>query len=245
MTIPIYCGFDPREAVGYHVFCQSVIERASEPVAFIPLHRPLLRNFDGQRDGSNAFIYSRYLPPYLMGFNGWAIFADGSDMVCLDDIAELWRLKDESKAVMVVQHDYQTQHPRKYLETPMEADNVSYPRKNWSSLILWNCGHISNRILTREFVAEAGGKFLHRFEWLKDDLIGRLPLTWNWLVGEYEDNINASLLHHTLGIPAFREYARPQSRARPWQRTLLNALHAEGEDASAIVKRASTYGSIK
>src|SRR5689334_17602665 len=114
-TIPLYIGFDPREAAAYHVFCQSVIERASVPVSFHPLHKPMLQNFDGQRDGSNAFIYSRFLIPHLQSYKGWSIFADG-DMTCLDDIANLWALREENffnKAVCVVKHDYKTKHKRK------------------------------------------------------------------------------------------------------------------------------------
>jgi lipopolysaccharide biosynthesis glycosyltransferase len=42
-----------------------------------------------------------------MDYSGWAIFADG-DMVCQADISELWALRDDSKAVQVVKHDYQT-----------------------------------------------------------------------------------------------------------------------------------------
>src|SRR5688572_7905763 len=139
--VPLYVGFDPREAACYHVFTQSVIERASVPVSFIPLHGPMLNKFDGQKDGSNAFIYSRFLVPYLQNFNGWAIFADG-DMVMLDDIANLWAMRSQfmfNKGVAVVPHDYKTKHPRKYIGTPMEAVNVDYPGKNRSSLILWNC----------------------------------------------------------------------------------------------------------
>jgi hypothetical protein len=37
--IRIFAGYDPREAIGYHVFCQSLIERTSEPVAITPLVR--------------------------------------------------------------------------------------------------------------------------------------------------------------------------------------------------------------
>src|SRR6185312_12894549 len=173
-TVPIYVGFDPREAACYHVFCQSVIERASIPVSFHPLHRPMLDNFDGQKDGTNAFIYSRFLIPHLQSYNGWALFFDG-DMAMVNDVAELWALRDEfvvNKAVCVVQHDYKTRQPRKYLGTLMEADNLDYPRKNWSSVMLWNCNHMANRILTPEFVREAPGSFLHRFSWLKDEQIG-------------------------------------------------------------------------
>lgn len=203
-TIPLYIGYDPREAAAYHVFAQSVIAKASCPVAFHPLHKPMLDGFDGQKDGTNAFIYSRFLVPYLQSYRGWAMFADG-DMVCTEDIAKLWALRDLTKAVMVVKHDYQTKNPRKYIGTSIEADNGSYPRKNWSSVILWNCGHYANQILTPDFVRDSPGSLLHRFQWLKDDQIGELPQEWNALVGE-QDISGANLLHFTLGVPGIHYY---------------------------------------
>ena len=139
---------------------------ASVPVQFIPLHSPLLGNFDGQQDGTNAFIYSRFLVPYLMNYQGWAIYMD-SDMLFREDIAKLWHRRDDRTAVMVVQHDYETTQTVKFKGTPLESPNGDYPRKNWSSLILWNCGHPRNKILTKQFVAEAGGRVLHRFSWLQ------------------------------------------------------------------------------
>lgn len=206
-SIPLYAGYDPREAAGFHVFVQSVIDRASVPVSIHPLHKPMLRGFDGQRDGTNAFIYSRFLVPYLQGYSGWAVFADAADMVCLEDLAELWKLRDDSKAVMVVKHDYKTRNPRKYIGTTLEADNADYPCKNWSSLILWNCGHPTHRILTPEFVGGSPGSLLHRFQWLKDEEVGELPAEWNALAME-QDISCASLVHYTCGIPAFEHYAR-------------------------------------
>ena len=206
--IPIYVGFDPREAAAFHVFNQSVIETASVPIAIHPLHSGLLGNFDGQKDGTNAFIYSRFLVPYLQDFRGWAIFADG-DMTCLADIADLWAYRERSffnKAVCVVKHDYQTKNPRKYIGTPIESDNTSYPRKNWSSIILWNCSHYSNRILTPEFVAQSPGSLLHRFGWLNDNQIGELPVEWNHLEGEYPYRQGVKLVHHTLGVPGIDHY---------------------------------------
>lgn len=226
-AIPFYVGYDPREAACYHVFCQSVIERSSLPVAFIPLHGPMLQGFDGQQDGSNAFIYSRFLVPYLCGYDGFALFADG-DMVAKEDIAKLWDLCDPSKAVQVVKHDYKTKNPRKYLGTPMEADNVDYPGKNRSSLILWNCGHPRNRILTRELVSEAGGQFLHRFAWLADSDIGELPPEWNALALE-QDLSAASLIHYTCGAPGFSAY-RHCDGAENWHRAKKAAMHMAGED---------------
>lgn len=211
--IRLFVGYDEREAAAYHVFCQSVIEHASQPVEFIPLAKGMLGGFDGQRDGTNAFIYSRFLVPALCDFSGWALFADG-DMRACADLAELWDMRNWKTAVHVVKHDYQTKHPIKYLG----QKNEDYPRKNWSSLILWNCGHPANRLLTLDRVSRETGKYLHRFSWLPDDLIGTLPPEWNHLVLEYPER-EAKLLHHTIGCPGFSEYAHSdpewhQTRAR-------------------------------
>lgn len=200
--IRVVIGFDQRESVAYHTFCQSILEKASEPVSFAPLALNTLKNYsETHTDGSNAFIYSRFLTPWLYDFNGWAIFADG-DMICRDDIAKLWKLRDESKAVMVVKHDYKTKARDKYLGNK----NEDYPRKNWSSVILWNCAHPKHKILKPDFIMKQTGAFLHRFSWLDDAEVGELPKEWNWLTTEYPDNYNASLLHYTLGTPCFKDY---------------------------------------
>ncbi len=201
--ITLVVGFDQREAVAYHTFCQSVLEKATLPVQFIPLAENTLAGYkETHTDGSNRFIYSRFLTPYLNNFDGWAIFADG-DMICQTDIKELWSLRDESKAVQVVQHDYQTKAHTKYLGNK----NENYPRKNWSSVILWNCAHPAHRVLTPEFIQKQTGTFLHRFSWLGDEQVGALPKKWNWLAIEYEDNAQASLVHYTLGTPCLKDYA--------------------------------------
>ena len=203
MMIRLAVGFDPREAVAYHAFCQSIIARSSRPVSFLPLALGTLPDYrETHGDGSNAFIYSRFLTPFLMDFSGWAIFADG-DMICLADIAELWALRDETKAVLVAKHDYRTKAADKYLGNP----NPDYPRKNWSSVILWNCAHPANAALTPEYVMKHPGSHLHRFAWLADELIGEIPKEWNWLTTEYADNYQAKLLHYTLGTPCFADYA--------------------------------------
>lgn len=200
--IRLFTGFDQREAIGWHAFTQSVIWHASGPVAIVPLAQ------GAQRDGSNAFTYARFSVPELCEFEGWAIFVDGADMICTADIAELWKLRDERFAVQVVKHDYRTKHLRKYIGTAMECGNMDYPRKNWSSVILWNCGHKANRILTAENIADQPGSYLHRFEWLFDDEIGELPHSWNWLPQEFGVNSQAKLLHFTAGIPSIGAYSR-------------------------------------
>lgn len=205
--IPVFIGHDQRESIAFHVLEQSIIDRCSAPVAITPLAQRQLRGFDGQRDGTNGFIYSRFLVPELCDYQGWAIYLD-SDMLLRDDLVKLWDLRDESKAVQVVQHDYQTKFRRKLIGTPMEAENSDYPRKCWSSMVLWNCGHPMNRILTAEYVSEAPGSVLHRFSWLPDNLIGDLPREWNWLVGQYGLSAAAKLVHFTYGAPCFSHYRR-------------------------------------
>jgi hypothetical protein len=205
----LYTGFDPREEAGSHVFHSSVIERASEPVSFCPLHLPTLRKqYDaGQRDGSNSFIYTRFLIPHLQGYQGWALFVDGADMLCRGDISELWALRDPFKAVQVVQHDYRTKHPRKYVGTRMESGNEDYPRKNWSSVMLINCAHYDWRGITPETVTQMSGADLHRFTFIGERFLGDLPMAWNWLADEYGHNPDAKLVHWTAGTPAFKHYA--------------------------------------
>jgi lipopolysaccharide biosynthesis glycosyltransferase len=214
--IPIFIGYDPREAIAYHVCTNSIIRHSSHPVSINPLALNILKDYkEKHTDGSNHFIYSRFLVPHLMEYKGWAIFMDG-DMLLRDDIEKLWALRDESKAVMVVKHDYKTKAVKKYLGNK----NEDYPRKNWSSLILWNCGHPENAILTPEFIQSQSGPYLHRFSWLEDDLIGGLDSEWNWLAIEYPENPNAKLIHYTLGTPCFKDYAN-ESMSEVWKRNYL------------------------
>ena len=220
--IPIFIGYDPREAIAYHVCVNSIIRTASQPVAIVPIALTLFQDYqETHTDGSNHFIYTRFLVPYLMSYTGWAIFIDG-DMVLRDDIVKLWELRDVGKDVMVVKHDYQTRRAEKYLGSP----NENYPRKNWSSVILWNCNSHPNRRLTPEFVMKATGAELHRFTWLRDDRIGELPPEWNWLPDEYGANPDAKLLHYTLGTPCFHEFAdTPQSEE--WHRERIFTEYCE------------------
>ncbi len=207
--IPIYVGFDPREEAGTHVFASSVINRSTSPVSLIPLHMRMFESFyaPGNRDGSNAFTYTRFLIPFLQDFKGWAIFADGADMLCREDISELWALRDHYKAVQVVKHNYKTRSSRKYIGTEMEADNRDYDCKNWSSLMLINCAHFDWRQMIPERVERLSGEVLHQFRWVRDEsLVGDLPKEWNWL-DEYGYHKDAKLVHWTLGSPGFLNYS--------------------------------------
>jgi lipopolysaccharide biosynthesis glycosyltransferase len=201
--IPIFIGYDPRESIAFHVCSNSIIRHSSHPVSINPLALNILKDYEEKHtDGSNHFIYSRFLVPHLMEYKGWAIFMDG-DMLLRDDIEKLWALRDETKAVMVVKHNYKTKMTEKYLG----SKNEDYPCKNWSSVILWNCGHRANKIITPEFIQSATGATLHRFTWLDENLVGQLPIEWNWLPDEYGANPRAKLLHYTLGTPSFHEFA--------------------------------------
>ena len=224
--IPVFIGYDPREAIAFHVCTNSIIRHASHPVSINPLALNILKDYkETHTDGSNHFIYSRFLVPHLMNYRGWAIFMDG-DMILRDDITKLWNLRDDSKAVMVVKHDYETKMTEKYLG----SKNENYPRKNWSSVILWNCGHPSNAVINPEFIQNASGAAVHRFTWLTDDEIGELPREWNWLDIEYKHNPNAKLIHYTLGTPCFHEFADQGDFSNEWHRERIYTEHCLQHD---------------
>lgn len=204
--INLFCGYDAREAVGFHTFCHSVISRASKPVRIVPLASM------GLPQGSNSFTLSRFLVPYLMGFSGRAIFADACDMLMLGDVAELDGLFNPMCAVQVVKHpDYLSQHERKYVGTEMECEQTNYPRKNWASLMLVNCGHRDWVGMVPEVVRRRGAMDLLQFA--HTERIGELPPEWNVLIDEGQDQAGAKLLHWTAGIPTFRHYRNARASA--------------------------------
>jgi hypothetical protein len=200
--IRIFTGYDAREAAGWHTFIQSLIDTSTNYRIMPPLS-------GNQADGSTKFTYERFTVPELCNWSGPAIFLDAVDMLLRADISELADLFDKDCAVQVVKHSYQTRNARKFIGTEMEADNPDYPRKGWSALVLWNCGHIAhfkarNRI--RRAIEEGDGKFLHRFGWLEDKHIGELPEIWNWLPQEFGTNEQAKLIHYTAGAPFMAHY---------------------------------------
>lgn len=199
----IFIGFDSKEVVAYHVLCQSIQEKSSIPVQFMPIALNNVSNiFTRERNQlqSTEFSFSRFLVPYLSNYEGWSLFAD-CDMLMRADIAELWSLCDDRYAAMCVKHDYVPKVETKFLG----QTQTKYEKKNWSSVILFN--NAKCRALTPEFVNTATGLQLHQFKWLEsDDQIGELPPAWNWLVNEYDYNEDAKLVHFTDGGPYFEEY---------------------------------------
>lgn len=202
-AIPVFVGYDPREPIVFHACVNSIITNSSKPVAIMPLALSLINDYQETHvDGSNDFIYTRFLVPHLMGFKDKAIFIDG-DMIVRGDIVELYDMLSIGHDVAVVKHDYTTRTKKKYLGNK----NENYPRKNWSSVIVWDCSTFPNKKLTPEFVQQQPGSYLHRFSWLDDARIQELPREWNWLPDELGPNPDAKLLHWTLGSPCFPDFA--------------------------------------
>lgn len=200
--IQVFVGFDPRETVAFSVLSHSIHSRASVPVTIAPIMLSQLKGiFTRERDPlqSTDFSFTRFLTPYLAGYQGWALFLD-ADMIVLDDIVNLWNLRDDRYAVMCVKHEHHAKETTKFLNEPQ----TKYAKKNWSSAMLFNCAKCT--ALTPEYVNTASGLELHQFKWLEDEsLIGDLPKRWNHLVGVDKPNRDVSLVHHTLGGPYFNE----------------------------------------
>lgn len=206
-VLRVFIGYDPVESVAWHTMAHSILARSSRPVAIVPVNIANLKSiYTRPRDPkqSNEFSFTRFLVPYLAGFQGYAAFFD-CDQLLRTDVSQLFDIAqaDPSKAVHVVQHDYEPKDDIKYLNTVQ----YRYPRKNWSSVMMWNCGHPANRKVTPEFVNSATPMELHRFQWLDDGQIGALNVRWNWLVGEYADPpADVNIVHWTVGGPYFHEY---------------------------------------
>src|SRR5437763_1748038 len=181
--LQLHIGYDPRESVAFYTLAHSIFARSSIPLSIAPLMRRHLGHIYSRARGpteATEFSLTRFLVPVLSGYRGWSVYID-CDMLCRSDIAELAALMQAQpdKALLVCQHDYVPKSERKFLNQVQ----TKYPRKNWSSLMLFNNERC--RALTPEYVNAASGLDLHRFAWMRDEDIGGLPLEWNWLAGEY------------------------------------------------------------
>ena len=201
--INIFIGYDNKERVAYNVLSHSIIQNSTKPVAITPISLNNLKDdFVRERNSlsSTEFSFSRFMIPHLMNYQGWALFMD-CDMLMFEDVAELWRMRDDSKAIQVCKHDYTPKEKIKFLGQTQTA----YPKKNWSSFMLMNCKKCST--LTPDYVNRASGLELHQFKWLEsEEMIGELPLEWNWLVNEYEYKQDVKNVHYTDGGPWFTDY---------------------------------------
>lgn len=198
-SLKVYVGYDDRLSVPFDV-CVSSIRRRSN-VEVVKLDKSLIPEYRRERDPlqSTDFTYTRFLVPYLNGYSGMALFVD-CDFVFTVSPTEVLREADSlAKAVSVVQHpDYAP-------KTDVKMDGkhqASYRRKNWSSFMLFDCGHPAHKALTPDLVNNASGSYLHQFKWLYDGDIGSLPLDWNCLDGYYHLS-DPKAIHYTDGGPWF------------------------------------------
>jgi len=203
----VFVGYDPREDIAYQV-CKHSIEKRNKDAIVRPLKQSELRDAGWytrpvDKLATTEFTFTRFLVPELTNFEGWAVFMD-CDMILTTDIKELFDQADDRYAVMCVKHDYT---PKEGTKMDGQKQTV-YPRKNWSSVMMFNCAHPSNAKLTQDLVnnLEINGAYLHRFSWLKDEEIGELDHTWNYLVGVYNDIDKPNLIHYTEGGPWFENY---------------------------------------
>jgi lipopolysaccharide biosynthesis glycosyltransferase len=219
----VYMGWDSREELAYDVAKFSV-ERRSKDVEVKPLKlndiyflsRPIDVSINANGDiqmyckisqapMSTEFAISRFAIPFLQK-SGWALFMD-CDMVCLEDINHLFNLADPEYAVMVVKHG-------KLDGEGIKMDGqiqTTYPKKNWSSVILWNLDHPSNKNLTKHMLNTLAGRDLHAFCWLKEEEIGELPGEWNYLVDVNPVIDNPKIAHYTLGGPWIENWMQRHS----------------------------------
>ena len=210
--LKIFVGYDSREDIAFQVCKESIMANSknTEKIEVIPLKLKELKK-SGQywrsedKLGSTEFTFSRFLIPHLTNYEGWALFCD-CDFLFKHNVRDLFELADNRYAVMCAQHDYA---PKKGVKMDGK-EQTQYPRKNWSSMVLWNCGHPSNKKLTSDLVNNESfnGAYFHRFLWLDDHEIGKISHEWNWLVEWYKepDDGEPKALHYTEGGPWFKDY---------------------------------------
>lgn len=206
-TTKVYVGYDSREDIAWQVCRHSLLRLSSSRVSVHPLRQPALREVglytrDADAAASTEFSLTRFLTPYLANSDGWSVFVD-CDVVFTRPIDELVAGLSKDKALYVVQHDYQPAHAIK-MDGKTQA---TYPRKNWSSLMVFNGAHPAVKALTPAVVNSAAPSYLHRFGWATDEDIGQLDLGWNFLADEYPTpNETPAAIHYTNGGPWFEQW---------------------------------------
>jgi lipopolysaccharide biosynthesis glycosyltransferase len=199
----VFIGTDHDHRKAALVLAHSLRARSSGPISITLLEQHQLERaglYWRPRDPlqSTDFSFSRFLVPALLGFRGWGLYLDG-DMMCLDDPFKLWCLRDNQFALQCVQHPDHPWGDKKMNGKPQTA----YPRKNWSSLMLFNASRCVN--LSINYVNQASGLQLHCFEWLSEDsLLGALPRRWNHIVNLDPlplPEASPGIVHWTLGGP--------------------------------------------
>lgn len=221
----IFIGYDHRQAVALNVLQFSIFRRSSKPVAITPIVLPTLPM---KRTGLTPFTFSRFLVPWMCDYQGWALFLD-IDFLVLSDIAELFALADEGYAAMV------SKNPKKF---------------EWASMILFNCGHPANRVLTPDYVDDPQRcRSPHTMDWLAPELVGDLPSEWNHLVGYDAPRGDAKMVHYTQGMPIYEETTGSEYREQwlaehkasnstsPWPELMARSVHAGKTAEGRIVAK--------
>jgi len=223
MSLTVYVGWDSREDISYQV-CEHSIKRRDPCATVVPLKQKDMRvngvyHREVDKLATTEFTFTRFFVPYLQNYQGWAVFCD-CDFLWTVPTTDLKQFCDPNKAVVVVQHDYT---PKEGMKMDGQKQTV-YPRKNWSSMILWNCSHPANKILTPEILNNESGAFMHRFQWLADSEIGSLPHHYNWLVGWYKEPQDGKpkIYHWTEGGPWFVDNYFECEYADLWKKEVIN-----------------------
>jgi hypothetical protein len=218
LELSVYIGWDPRETEAFAVCEYSIKKRSSIPLKIYPVvlselkEQGLYTRSTEIREGtlwdtisgapmSTEFAITRFAVPILSSLKSdgakWALFCD-CDFLWLNDVAELLEQVDQSKALWCVQHHYEP-------TSSMKMDNqvqLSYARKNWSSMMLFNLEHPAHKKLDAALLNSVPGRDLHRFCWLQDDEIGSVDVRWNWLEGTSPvTDVPPAVVHYTRGGP--------------------------------------------
>ena len=208
LPVKVFVGYDSREDIAWQVCRHSLLRHSDNNIEVIPLRQSALRELGLytrplDAGASTEFSLTRFLTPYLAAQRGWVIFCD-CDFLFTTDIRNVLEGLDPAKAVYCVQHDYVPAHQVK-MDGKRQA---TYPRKNWSSFMIFNCDHPDVRALTPAVVNSVTPAYLHRFEGVADDeAIGSLEIDWNFLEGEYAmPRTTPRVIHYTYGGPWFEQW---------------------------------------
>lgn len=220
----VFIGWDAKEVAAYDVAACTLQKHSSQELDIVPLKLDALRKSGflwnvgpGYGDilddvsPSTEFSRTRFLLPFLVE-HGWALYCD-CDVVALGDVEEIFQLgRSNPKYALFCAH-----HPdlAEVGEKMGGKYQRPYGRKNWSSVILWNCGHEAHKRLSLHQINHWPRRLLHRFSWLDDDEIGTLPPSWNWLVNVQPQPKVTKLAHFTLGGPWIPGY-RPSAHDDLW-----------------------------
>jgi lipopolysaccharide biosynthesis glycosyltransferase len=217
--IRVFIGADARQQISLTVATTSFFLASSKPVSVSPISAD---QCGVKRQGLTPFTWARFLVPYLCDFKGWALFVD-ADVLCLADPAELFAQADATKAVMAVN---------------------TKPEFERAAVMLFNCGHPDNAVLTPEYIETANG--LHQLRWTQN--IGWLDKRWNHLVGYDEPRPDPAIIHYTMGVPCWGgktddcEHAelwwaahQAMNSAQSWEEIMGNSIHNGRDDRGDLV----------